>query len=471
MLQALLALSLVVAFMPMLVKKMSRTGLDAQMNAAVSQINSVIPAARAFGKDNADRFMYGKTEYEGKDFADALEAYGLPIGFVPRTPFGQKVTMVVTKDELDTIAWIRMSGGGVRGIDKAEIALRLGFWAGEPDGDEIRGATGGWNIDMSAFSYKPMPGSVYVRVPLDGEFSDLLAVRARTPENNRMHVALNMGGRDIRGARDISAVEGRFRNILAGDMVLSGTEDGRRQRHRFGNMKIRRAVFQTKNMSNALNISRGSLSAKYVSAPSVSRYGDAGSLTGEVVSAHSFTMEEGRGGFTGPGIWDVQGNAVFHNITLSVERAEIAGFINAARGQDVFISEDGTDIINNKSGIETNVVAATAVTLRDQTSARLLAGGTGPIIADVRPAGVSVLPDAAIAGINNNDIKIIRYPLEASDVQTGCNDFIADNMYGLGVTYNRESLAQNIVCRFMFWQRLEQRINMKKCLLEGKEKC
>jgi len=470
MLQALLALALVIAFMPMLVRKMARSGFDAEMNAAMQQVNSAVPAVRAFGRDNYDSLQFGVQIYEGRDFQDALEPYGLPIGFVPRTPLGQNIVMITTRNDSETIAWLRIMGGRATGIEKAELALRIGFWAADVDGNRLSGATGGWDKDMTEFGYRPASGAIYVRVPLSHEFSDLLSTTARNIEANRMHVNLNMGGRDVRAARDITAREGNFRSVLSGDFILSGAEDGRRQRNRFSELNIRRAHFQSRDGSNALNISRGTMNARSVVAPTVSRYGDPGNLTSESVSVHNFAMAAGRTGFMGPTVWEVRGDAILSNVTLNTERVEVGGYINATRGQDVFVDEDELTF-NQKSGIETNIVSATALTLRDQTSNVLLEGGSGPVIIDIRPAGVSVLPDVLLAGINNDGIAALASPSDESDIMTACRGIIG-GLPGVNARYEQNSLAQNIICRFVFWQRLEQRIDKMQCILDrGEENC
>ena len=92
-----------------------------------------------------------------------------------------------------------------------------------------------------------------------------------------------------------------------------------------------------------------------------------------------------------------------------------------------------------------------------------------PVIIDIRPAGVSVLPDANVDGINNDSIAIIMRADDDSGATTNCRNVIGS--IGGEESYNNNSLAQNIVCRYIFWQRLEQRIDLKKCLLEGNSKC
>lgn len=468
MLQALLALSLVIAFMPFLAKKMSGRNHAAEMTAATRQIKSVVPPVKAFTKENLDSLPYGVKIYERRDFSDALESFGLPIGFVPRTPFGQKISLVSAKNDEDVMIFIRISGGNMSAVERAELAMRLGFWAAEPDGTVLRGATGGWEVDAAEFSYKPAAGSIYLRVPLSNEFSELLARNPRNIEDNKMHTDLLMGGRDVKNAEDVFAREGNFKSVQAGDFVLSGIADGRKFNNKFGELKMRRPNFQSKDGANALNVTRGTLAAKSVSAQTVSKYGDLGNLTADVVSVNDFSMSAGHTGFTGPEKWEVRENAILENVTIDAERVEISGFLNATRGQDVYIDTENL-IYSSKSGVETDFVSATNLTLRDQTSAGLLNGETGPIILDIRPAGVSVLPDAAVAGINNEAFSIIARPDDNYGALTDCRGVVGS--LGVSVVYSHTSLAQNIVCRYVFWQRLERRIDIKKCLLEGKSGC
>jgi len=470
MLQALLAISLVIAFMPMLARKMSGRQHDAQMAASAAQIESAATAAREFIRDNSDNLSYGVRTYDSDKMVDLLEPYGLPLGFMPRTPLGQKISITITKNETETIAFIVTGGGKLRPIDRAELAMRIGFWAAETTdgGKTLIGATGGWTLNSAEFGIKPKEDAIWVRVPANTEFSELLSRKSKKIEDNKFHTNLLMGGRSIRNVRDIFAREGGFKSVLAGDFVLSGIDDGRKMKNKFGKIDARRATFGSAH-GDALNITKGDLIAKYLSATSISEYGDVGNLESDFISVHEFSMAAGRSGFAGPAKWEIRGNAILENVTMTVERMEISGFINATRGQDVFIESD-TFTHSLKSGIETGTVAATNLTLRDQTSAALLGGGTGPAILDIRPAGVSVLPDALVEGINNDAILI---PISADDNygnMQSCKAVI-ESLSGMHAKYDSRSLSQNIVCRYVFLQRLEQRIDLKKCLMEGKSKC
>ena len=59
---------------------------------------------------------------------------------------------------------------------------------------------------------------------------------------------------------------------------------------------------------------------------------------------------------------------------------------------------------------------------------------------------------------------------DAKDVDgktVNCKEVISS----LDSVYNSKSLAQNLICQYVFWQRLENRIDIKNCLLSGRDDC
>jgi len=145
---------------------------------------------------------------------------------------------------------------------------------------------------------------------------------------------------------------------------------------------------------------------------------------------------------------------------------DVNSFINVTRGQDVFV-DSNTLTYSSTSGIDTDYIYASNITLRDQTSDGLSRGADGAAILDIRPAGTSLLPDALVDTINNGAFSIIANPNQDDDKTVDCKSIIA----GLGNTYNQKSLAQYIVCQYVFWQRLEHRIDIKQCLIGGGSDC
>ena len=135
--QALLALTLIFAFIPFIATQLAARNVDAQMYSSTRQINNASTAARIFIRENARLISYGQTVVAGDDFADLLEPYGLPLGFVPHTPLGQDIVLVINKTPTDVSAYLDVTGGDLSELKLAELARRIGFYATRVD-DGVR---------------------------------------------------------------------------------------------------------------------------------------------------------------------------------------------------------------------------------------------------------------------------------------------------------------------------------------------
>ena len=474
LLQALLGLTLIIAFMPMLARRLATQVRNADMVATVSQMESAAVAARIFFRERTNEIPYGVSILKGDNFADVLEPYGLPLGFVARTPLGQDISLVLMKnDGGNTAALLRISDGKASRKTRAELAARIGFWAANASGPEsITAANGEWTLDLSEFGYAPDVTTVYIRIPEETDFSELVQKRAAHPAGNKFLTNLDMGGFSMRNAGGILAQTGKFNTAAADNFVLLGVEDGRKLKNKFGILTGTKAMFQDGAGASALSINRGILTAETLATRTISGFGDAGNLNVDVMSVFDFALAAGRSSFVGPGEWDIRENMVTSNITLDLERLEIGSFINASRGQDVYVDEYELSY-NVKSGIEAGTVIATNITVRDQISSALATGATGAVLLDVRVSGTSVLPDAWVTGIDNNLMEIIADPADSSGGLTDCKNIVGaySGRAGVFIAYNQQSLTQNILCRYVFWHRLEKRIEIKKCLLEGGRNC
>jgi hypothetical protein len=442
LLQALLALALIVAFMPLFTQRLLTRDKDSKMYAASNQVETAQSAARIYLRENLNFLPYNRIVISGDRFADVLEPYGLPLGFVPRTALGQEISLIISKDEREVFSYLQLSGGELDDIRRAELAKRIGFYASEGD------------------------GNVYVIIPLDDIFSDIVRRDEKNSDENGFLSDLDLGGFGLENGGAMYARNGQFETYQTNSLSLSGIEDGRKVRSKIDSMVSDKTVFQSKNGETALALTRGVLNAQTLSARTISRYGDTGNLTVGAASVYDFSMTAGRTGFTGPAKWEVRGDVIADNINFSVEKLEISSFINASRGQDVFVSPDSLQY-SSRSGMEFGVIRAANITLRDQTSSSLLAGGSGAVVLDIRPAGTSVLPDVLLDAIGNDKIEIIAKPGDEDAKKVDCKSVIA----GLEGVYNSKSLSQNIICQYVFWQRLEKRIDIKKCMLEGKSDC
>lgn len=170
LLQALLALTLIFSFIPFFAQQLSSRDMDSQMYASTQKVDVASTAARIFIQENADALPYNTTVVSGDGFADLLEPYGLPLGFVARTALNQDIALVITKDLTTVSAYLQLTGGDLSDIQLAELARRIGFYA-TVVGDEI-----------------------IVGLALDDYYSDVVRRNENNLDNSAFLTDLDMGG-------------------------------------------------------------------------------------------------------------------------------------------------------------------------------------------------------------------------------------------------------------------------------------
>lgn len=442
LLQSLLALTLVFAFIPFVARRLVARDMDEQMYSAATHIETVQTAARIYIRENALNLPYETTILSGDELVDVLEPYGLPLGFIARDAFGQDICLVITKN-LDMVsAYLDVTGGTLSELQRAELARRIGFYA------------------------VPTNNGVQVGIALDDVYSDIVQRNEVNTNNTAFLTNLDMGGFSLDNAGGVSGRRGEFETGQINTLTVAGTENGRKERSHVDKIVTSKTVFQSSIGESALSLTRGVLYADSVNGRTVSKFGDTGNLTTNSAAMYEFSMTAGHSSFTGPEKWTVRGNVVADKINFKVEQLEINSFINAARGQTVYIDSETLEY-SPQSGLSTDVVRASNITLRDQISNSLAGGGSGAVVIDVRLSGTSVLPDVLVEGINNDNIKIIKEPGDNKTDFDKCNSVVQS----VSGKYSAKSLSQYIICQYMFWQRLEQRINIKKCLQDGGSDC
>ena len=442
LMQALLAMGVIFAFVPFLAQKVLDRTVDSKMYAATRQIENAQTAAKIFIRENSKNINYNTTIVSGNDFADLLEPYGLPLGFVPRTPLGQDIALVIQKSPTEIYAYLELSGGKLSALERSELARRIGFYATTTD------------------------GGINVGIELGDIYSDVVRRNEPNIDNSGFLSDLDMGGFSLNNGGNLFSISGQFDSAKFNTLSITGQESGRKERNKITKIDTVKAVFQSKTGESALSINRGSLIADSLNAKTISMYGDTGNLTAEDISVYELSMTAGHTSFAGPSDWLVHGNVKTTNINLSVERLDVSSYLNATRGQEVYIDDEDLSY-NSKSGIETNIIYTSNITVRDQTSNALLDGRSGAVILDIRPGGTTMLPDAYVSDVNNGAFKIIQDPLSDNGNTVDCKSII-EKFEGV---YNDKSLSQYLICQYVFWQRLEKRINAKQCLMSGQDGC
>ncbi|MBR4625183.1 MAG: hypothetical protein IKO56_06580, partial [Alphaproteobacteria bacterium] len=424
LLQALLALTLVFAFMPFFAKRISSRDMAAQMYAATEQIETAYGAARIYLREEKENLPYQKQELSKDKFVSVLENYGLPLGFVPKTYFNQNISLVIDKNEDGVYGFINIDGGNLSKVQLAELARRIGFYA------KING------------------NSIEVDIPLDTMYNDIVS-KKETNENVGFLSELDMNDKNIDKIGVLFARNAEFESAQFNTLALYGVEEGRKDRNKIGDLYANKAVFQSADGGAALSLSRGEINTSDASLRTISRFGTTGGFESNVASVYDFSMTEGRTGFEGPSDWLVRGSVRADNFSFTTDRLDIGSYLDASRGQDVYIDPENLSY-SSKTGIDVKNIYAANISLRDQTSYGLLNGQSGDLLVDIRPAGTSVLPDVYVDGIDNDSFEIIADPKDTTGKTISCKDIISQ----MDVVYNSKSLAQNIICQYVFWQRL-----------------
>lgn len=442
LLQALLAMGLMFAFIPFLSRQMARRNTDSRMYATTHQVETAQTAARIFIRENAKNLMYNTTVVSGDDFVDLLEPYGLPLGYVPRTALGQNISLVIHKTPMAVSAYLELLGGDLSEVERAELARRIGFYATYTD------------------------VGVNIGIELQDVYSDIVRRDEPDIDNSGFLTDLDMGRFVLNNVGNLFGVRGEFDTAQFTTLSITGLESGRKVRNKIEDISAEKAVFQSATGEAALSLNRGTLFVDSANFRTMSMFGDTGNIEANDVSIYDMSMTAGRTSFTGGASWTVHGNLMSDNVSFSVERLDISSYLSATRGQDVYIDEETLDY-STKSGIETGVIYTSNITLRDQTSTALNQGASGAVILDIRPAGTSMLPDALVAGINNDVFSIIE-DAKSDDKKTIACKKIIEEFEGV---YNKQSLSQYLICQYLFWQNLEKRIDIKKCLMAGGSDC
>ena len=442
LLQALLAIGLIFAFIPFMVRQIAGRDMDSRMYSATRQVDIAQTAARIFIRENARDIPYDTTGVSGNDFSDMLEPYGLPLGFVPRTALGQEITLVLHKTPLAVSAYLELTGGDLTGVQRAELIRRIGYYATE-SGQDIR-----------------------IGVELADLYSDVVRRNEPNLDAGGFLSDLDMGDFAFNNAGNLFSVRGEFDVAEFETLTITGAGSGKQAQNKIGEMYADKAVFQNKTGESALALNRGTLYADNVNVRTISMFGNTGDFLVGDTAVYEFSMTAGHASFTGGGDWNVRGNVVSNNINFSVERLDISSYLNTTRGQDVFIDAD-TLTYNSKSGIEVGTLYASNITLRDQTSSALNNGASGAVLIDIRPGGTSLLPDAWISEIDNSAFAIISNPSAEDGNTVDCETIIKD----FEGVYNKQSLSQYLICQYVYWQRLEKRIDIKQCLMAGRSDC
>jgi len=421
LLQTLLALSLITAFMPFFTSKIISRDKTIKIVALINQIDSIELASRRYIKENINNFEFKTYLLSGNDFIDIMESYGMPLGFIPKTNFNQDISLLIKKDD-DVSAYLKLSGGNLNNLEKSQLKNSISNQYKEKEN-----------------------GDIYITIPIDEEYSDIVN---KVEKNNSFFMSdLNMGEFSIENIKNI-ITENIETSSLESNLIKILNLD---KNSLLNKIQTNIAIFKNKNGKSPLNIIQGTLNIDNLNTVSISKYGDSGNLTARNISAFELSMEPEKTSFSIPLNTYIRGNLISNNINYKINKLIIKSSLSVIN-KPTF--EDYKNI-DKKYGIDAEIISTSNITLRKQTSSYLKNNSNAEILFDIRPALVSFMKDINIATINN-DFKVIQNNGNIYSTEH-CSSVIKK----LNINYNNNSLSQNIICQYIFWRNLEERINIK----------
>ena len=477
LLQALLALTLVIAFMPFIANKLAARNASAKMYSVKTSIETLHDVARVYLRENQDSEHCGTTTYCAgceNDLLTVLAPYGLPTGFNTTTAMGQNISLVITKkttacgDDVDKIrADIVVDGGGLTNFQAAELARMIGFFA------------------------RAASGVIYVNVPVDTVYSDIVS-RRETDEQVGFLTELDMNWHSIENVGELHAESGDFYNARIDGLALMGG-GARPDNNVFGMLKGTKFRFNKPAANSpALRVSADSLTVDDAEFQSVGMYDNYLNELNVSVGGNL-----GKTGGIGLGLLPTKLNESGEpdecgNLTVGAESQPVnltigGSFIaNYATG----IATDATihnflhvigsrlvDSSGNNSGIRTKTLYTPKITFRNQTLAQLKSDPNSGVEAVIYPSGMSEFPDVWLWACPNgncllNKLVIVAHPEKASNGDTvNCTSALKEDLGLSGYSTINTSLMQNILCKYIYLERAERRINQVLCQAGNRQGC
>ena len=187
LLQALLGLTLVFAFLPFFAGKLASRDMTAKLYSVKELVDTAQTAARIYLTEVKDDlpypavYVYSEAPNSNHNFLSTLTKYGLPLGFNPKTIFNQYIDFVIEKNQdaegqpiID--AYLKIPQENMTKMQLAELTRMIGVYA-------IRN-----NSTIK----------VYVPIKEEAEYQEV--VLRQEPENaNGFQVDLDMGFNSISG--------------------------------------------------------------------------------------------------------------------------------------------------------------------------------------------------------------------------------------------------------------------------------
>lgn len=451
LLQALLALTLMFAFLPFLAGKLSSRDMTTKLLSVKETIDTLQTAARIYLREQKNNLYIGSQTFTGPVLTKKLEPYGLPMGFSKKTIFNQEFSFQYNKASSDEInAHIILSPGNITKMQAAELVRMIGPMAIKGDDQSIHIAVPVTAFEYSNVVYRDM--AKYNDVPFS--------------------TTLNMNGNNIIRIETIDNTE------------IGGTKCETKPDY---------PCYVSTNSANFSHPAGGSLNIKDVSAL----------LDSSLSSSFNLTLAEGKTSATFLNGLVVDGNLKIHNLsnvkefkdvaTLSAYDADIniltasnatvvaknwdiAGTAsilgvnfgsNTEKGRIDLLKLDGAKIASGGNVVVDRLIPGTVYTCDNDFSSTV--GCNKVLVKNTDPSKTLEFEDMKIGSLSQ--IAVIAKPYMAgqlvdNDGLEDCNKALK-TIFGDDYTYDSKSVKDNILCRYLILERWEMRLLYLYCWNKG----
>lgn len=496
--------------MPFLVKRLANRDMAAQMYSAKQSIETVYNAARLYLYDEKDNLPIGKDVLEHGALVSKLGPYGVPLGFNTVTALNQDISLVVTIKYPSHNATERIDDSGrIDAISSQEEEIE------EISGPIIEAVVHVVPRDNSLSEYqvaelarmigffaKPRGKNIEIKVPIDVMYTDIV-LRKEPGDGVGFLTELDMGGNQIKNVKSLYAEAGDFLTgtFKDGDLYITGTNStfGRGDKIELNGIYADRFSFypaesEVGRRAAALSVSGGPVKVKKcddgAEKTGAAYFGSVGDYSDRAIRSPDLVAEDvdvrnfsSTNSFvSGKGVeWKVESDFGYDDNSLKFGTSLMpltATSVNTTNLYGTKTGDFGTVLVGKDKGIETQEVIGKIVvansTMNDYSSS-----SPESIVLDLN--NMSKLPDINVtSGFANKqkacimeaptvienlvDCKTAIEGLKGGTKTSDDSGFDSDSSISMSFYHNYEqSLIMNIICNYIAWKRLEQRINMALC--------
>lgn len=434
LLQALLALTLVFAFLPFLAGKLSSRDMTNKLYSAKEIIDTAQIAARIYLTENIDSLAYKTYIYsdagDSPNFFTTLEPYGLPLGFKAKTIFNQNIDFVIDKQYIAgqpmVDAYLKVDQGNMTKYQMSELTRMLGFYAVKEQ-DYIK---------------------VYVpTTEQESEFQDIV-LRSEPANAIGFKDSLDMNGNDIVNVKEMGKDYLLTANVdedgIGGFTNLTFKEPVTIDKLSVSNSVTFRGKLKTSGKISAFNIIDGGNIGGDGSV--VNNILTAGTNVGTLLINNAVLYAK---------LWDVGGEvnapyAIFKIENLSLSNVDVKFYEAACSG------ERG----RANCGVSVDTLRASKIRYTDSAGKQTDVG--------VDPGDVFQFDDVIINSIAWKNIALIRHRYGYGSGTSGvvsCDSVISGTFQSDNhLSLDEHSLIGLIACKYIYLERLERRIKRYICV-------